>query len=358
MSLHPFTTALKHIPTPVAVACSGGLDSVALLHATCLATSAAGLQPMALHIDHGIHPNSAAWAAQVQATAAQFGSGFASERVIGLSGDMPSLENAARNARHAALKRLCEQHGIKTLLLAHHANDQAETVLLNLLRGTGLGGVGMPQSRLVGDTTWLRPWLHLPRASIEAYAAQHQLSWLEDPSNTDQTLRRNAVRHTLWPVVQAVESRALPSLSRFADIALEAANTEQTLAALCLQPHIRPAVHSTNTEHAAPNTRGKVLEDTSTHATKHTVCWQDGAGLDWYAASQHQPPAVQASLLRAWLAQLGCKPPTQARLAGMLAQLNARTGDGLRCTHEHWRFEYRGRVLFALRTSADCPEPA
>lgn len=323
MSLHPFTTALKHIPTPVAVACSGGLDSVALLHATCLATSAAGWQPMALHIDHGIHPDSAAWAAQVQATAAQFGSGFASERVNGLSGDMPSLENAARNARHAAFKRLCEQHGIKTLLLAHHANDQAETVLLNLLRGTGLGGVGMPQSRQVGDTTWLRPWLHLPRAGIEAYAAQHQLNWLEDPSNTDQTLRRNAVRHTLWPVVQAVESRALPSLLRFATLAGEAASTEQALARQCLQPHLKP-----------------------------------NHGIDWFAASKGQAPSVQAALLRSWLALLGCKPPTQARLIAMLDQLNARTGDGLRCIHEHWRFEYRGRVLFALRTSADCPEPA
>jgi tRNA(Ile)-lysidine synthase len=229
---------------------------------------------------------------------------------------MPSLENAARNARHAALKRLCEQYGIKTLLLAHHANDQAETVLLNLLRGTGLGGVGMPQSRVVGNTTWLRPWLHQPRKDIEAYAAQHGLMWIEDPSNTDQTLRRNAVRHTLWPVVQAVESRALSSLSRFADIALEAANTEHALAALCLQPHIK-----------------------------------ENNGLDWYAVSRHQTPSVQASLLRAWLDQLGCKPPTQARLAAMLDQLNARTGDGLRCLHEGWTFEYRGGVLFAVSTA-------
>jgi tRNA(Ile)-lysidine synthase len=312
MSPHNLTAALKKIPTPVAVACSGGLDSVALLHAAY----GGGLKPIALHIDHGIHSESAAWSAQVQAAATQFGAGFASERVSGLSSDMPSLENAARNARHSALKRLCEQYSIKTLLLAHHANDQAETVLLNLLRGTGLGGVGMPQSRTVGSTTWLRPWLHLPRKDIEAYAAQYGLSWIEDPSNTDQTLRRNAVRHTLWPVVQAVESRALPSLSRFADIALKAANTEHALAELCLQPHIK-----------------------------------ENNGLDWYAVCRHQTPSVQASLLRAWLAQLGCKLPTQARLAGMLDQLNARTGDGMRCSHEGWTFEYRERVLFAARDS-------
>jgi tRNA(Ile)-lysidine synthase len=302
------TTALKHIPSPVAVACSGGLDSIALLHSAC----AAGLKPIALHIDHGIHPDSAAWARQVQTTAAQFGAGFASVRVNGLAGDMPSLENAARNARHAALARLCEQHGIQTLLLAHHANDQAETVLLNLLRGSGLGGVGMPASRPVGSTTWLRPWLQQPRSSIEAYAAQHGLSWIEDPSNTDESLRRNAVRHTLWHVVQAVEPRALPSLLRFASIAQEAATTEQALALQCLQLHVKT-----------------------------------GNGLDWYATSKGHTCAVQAALLRAWLGLLSCKPPSQARLIAMLDQLNARTGDGLRCSHEGWAFVYVERVLWA-----------
>lgn len=308
MPLNHLSISLKHIPAPVAVACSGGLDSIALLHAAC----EAGLKPIALHIDHGIHPESAAWEKQVLATAMHFGASFASERVTGLSGDMPSLENAARNARHAALARLCEAHGIQTLLLAHHANDQAETVLLNLLRGSGLGGVGMPASRTVGGATWLRPWLNVSRKAIEAYAAQHALSWVEDPSNTDQTLRRNAVRHTLWPVVQAVEPRALPSLLRFASIAQEAATTEQALALQCLQPHI-----------------------------------QSNHGLDWYAASKGHAPAVQAALLRAWLGLLGCKPPSQARLLAMLDQLNARTGDGLRCSHEGWAFTYEARVLQA-----------
>jgi tRNA(Ile)-lysidine synthase len=309
MPLSHLITALKPLHPPLAVACSGGLDSVVLLHATCQA----GLQPLALHIDHGIHPDSAAWAAQVQATAKALGAGFACERVSGLSSDMASLENAARNARHAALKRLCEQLGINTLLLAHHANDQAETVLLNLLRGSGLSGIGMPASRVVGATTWLRPWLHVPRLEIETYAAQHGLTWVEDPSNRDETLRRNAVRHTLWPVVQGVEPRALPSLLRFAGIAQAAASTETALAQLCLQAHLKP-----------------------------------NHGIDWFAVSKGQTPSVQAALLRAWLGLLGCKAPTQARLAGMLDQLNARTGDGLRCSHEGWAFEYLQRVLFAV----------
>jgi tRNA(Ile)-lysidine synthase len=309
MSPPSLIAALKHLPTPLAVACSGGLDSLALLHAAC----AEGLQPLALHIDHGIHPDSAAWSSQLAATAQRFGARFASERLTGLSSQMPSLENAARNARHAALARLCQANGIQTLLLAHHANDQAETVLLNLLRGTGLGGVGMPASRRVGQTNYLRPWLGVPRSQIESYAAQHHLNWVEDPSNADQTLRRNAVRHTLWPVVQAVEPRALPSLLRFASIAQTSASTEQALALQCLQPHLKAE-----------------------------------RGLDWYAASKGHPRAVQAALLRAWLGQLACKPPTQARLSSMLEQLNARTGDGLRCTHEAWTFVYQARVLWAL----------
>lgn len=316
MLLPHLSTAFQSRLSPVAVACSGGLDSISLLHAACTAAQACGFTPIALHIDHGLNADSAAWAAQVAATAAHYGAAFASERVTGLSPNMPSLENAARIARHAALARLCAAHGIQTLLLAHHANDQAETVLLNLLRGSGLGGVGMPAARTVGGTTWLRPWLAVPRSEIEAYAAQHGLSWVEDPSNTDQTLRRNAVRRTLWPVVQAVEPRALPSLLRFATLAQAAGNTETTLALRCLQPYL----HAHN-------------------------------GLDWVAASKGLDANAQAALLRAWLGTLGCKAPSQARLTAMLSQINARTGDGLRCSHEHWAFEYRERVLFAATRS-------
>jgi tRNA(Ile)-lysidine synthase len=319
-----FTRPLKNLPTPVAVACSGGLDSIALLHAACNAVSFKGFQPLALHIDHGICSQSALWAQSVQDAANQLGAGFASIRVSGLSAAMPNLENAARNARHAALTQLCHEHGIATLLLAHHANDQAETVLLNLLRGSGLGGMGMPQSRQVGSTMWVRPWLHLSRSQIEAYAIQQALGWIEDPSNQDEALRRNAVRHTLWPVVQAVEPRALSSIVRFAGLAQSAAKTEQALAQACLKPFL-------------------VSSDSHLDIQRmHAVL-----GLDWLALVRQHDVSLQAVLLRTWLANLGCKAPSQARLYAMLEQLNARTGDGLRCSHGGYGFTYRERRLWA-----------
>ena len=314
---------LKNAGAQVAVACSGGLDSIALLHAAC----AAGLNPIALHINHGIAAESGAWAAHVAAQAAHYGAAFACIEATGLYSGMPSLEAAARSARHAALGELCAKHGVGTLLLAHHANDQAETVLLNLLRGTGLAGVGMPRERLVSNAfssnilsnipfnlssvLWLRPWLDAPRSAIETYAAQHSLHWVEDPSNTDTTLRRNAVRHQLWPVVESVEPRALSSLTRFASIALDASQLALALAQTVLAAHTAP----------------------------------DG-GLDWRSASKAQPESVQQALLRAFLATHRLRPPGAAQGAAMLAQLNALTGNGLRCSHGGGDLFFRDKRLY------------
>jgi tRNA(Ile)-lysidine synthase len=315
------SVALKHLPQArIAVACSGGLDSIALLYAAC----AAGLQPIALHIDHGIHPESAVWASQLEQTCAQYGAAFASERLAELASDMPSLENAARNARYAALARLCEQYGVDTLLLAHHANDQAETVLLNLLRGSGLSGIGMPAVRQMGSVQLHRPWLNVSRREIAAYAAQHALRWIEDPSNLDETIRRNAMRHTVWPVLEGVEPRALSSVLRFAQLAHAAASTETALVNTCLQPHLL-------VNNAANNNEYGITEQ----------------GIDWRTAAKPHTAAVQATLLRGWLAHIGCRAPTQARLYAMLAQLNAQTGDGLRCSHGGYDFVYRERRLWA-----------
>ena len=293
----------------IGVACSGGVDSLVLLHAAC----AAGLNPIALHIDHGIHADSASWAQHVHEQALTYGARYDSHVLTGLSAGMPSLENAARMQRHKALAMLCERHSVNVLLLAHHANDQAETVLLNLLRGTGLGGVGMPTKRVQQGLTWLRPWLDVPKHVLLDYAHAHKLVWIDDPSNTDTDLRRNAVRHQLWPMVEQVEPRALTSLLRFSDIALEAANTEHALAAQVLRNFIDPA---------------------------------DGT-VDWHAMVKGQQAATQMALLRAWLAQLGCKPPTQAHGLAMLAQLSAQTGAGLRCKHEQWHFVYQNKRLHA-----------
>ena len=318
-SLKPLAK-LNHLASAarIAVACSGGKDSIALLHAAVQA----GLKPIALHINHNIHADAAQWSTHVAQCAALWGAGFDSRTLTGLSADMPSLEAAARSARHAALSTLCAKHGVTTLLLAHHANDQAETVLLNLLRGTGLTGVGMPTQRTVENTLWLRPWLNIPRLAIEQYASVYQLQWIEDPSNTDTTLRRNAVRHTLWPVLESVEPRALPSLTRFAGIAQGAGELLHALALRIVKQHL----DSNNT-------------------------------LDWHAMVKGEAATVQLALLRAWLAHLNLRPPSTAQGLAMLDQLNARynhsAGDGLRCHYLGLTLSFKSkRLVCTLQSDA------
>lgn len=299
-----------------ALACSGGLDSMALLHAA----HQAGLNPLVLHVDHGIHADSAQWAQEVHSRAQTLGLEFAVHRASGLTAGMANLENAARLARQQGLLSLAKAQGAGCVLLAHHANDQAETVLLNLLRGTGLNGVGMPPHRSVQGVAWVRPWLDIPKSTLLAYAQAQGLNWVDDPSNLDEALRRNAVRHSLWPVLLAVEPRALPSLLRFSKIATEAAQNERTLAARWVAEFIRP--QNSNDE-------------------------ASGQRIAWHEMVKNQAVQVQMALLRAWLAHLGCRSPTQARAEAMLKQLNAKTGSGVRCSHEGWIFAFDGKTLVA-----------
>jgi tRNA(Ile)-lysidine synthase len=322
---------LEDLQAPIAVACSGGLDSIALLHAICtvrkqylLTKHTVDNQPQiwALYIDHGIHPDSTSWGNLVRDTAMSLNAQFDVIRVQGLSSNMPNLENAARNARHYALEQLCKQHGIATLLFAHHANDQAETVLLNLCRGTGLNGIGMPATRHVNGILWLRPWLSVTRKDILNYAIEHHLKWIEDTSNTDESLRRNAIRHSVWPILEQVEPRALSSLLRFAQLAQGYANTEYILAINGLKSYFL---------------------ETLPHSKEQ--------GLDWLAASNGHDLAIQASFLRAWLAYLTCKPASKARLYAMIQQLNAKTGNNVRCQHDGWEFKYRYGKLWAVQNS-------
>ena len=193
-------------PAPASVTCavSGGPDSLALL---VLAT-AAGLDVTAVHVDHGIRPGSAGEAAVVAAAAAAAGAGFARRAVRVAPG--PNLEARARGARYGALPA--------GALLGHTADDRAETVLLNLLRGAGLPGVAAmpPEHR--------RPLLGLRRADTLEVCRLAGLTPVTDESNLDPALRRNRVRHDVLPLLEEVFERDVtPLLCRHADLAAEAA---------------------------------------------------------------------------------------------------------------------------------------
>jgi len=195
----------------VVVACSGGPDSVALL---ALAAEA-GLDPVAVHVDHGARPGSAAEAEVVAGFAERLGTGFAAEAVSVPPG--PNFEARAREARYEALERARERLGATAVLVGHSRDDQAETVLLNVLRGAGLPGVaGMPPRR----GTIVRPLLEVPRADLAAVCASLDLSPLEDPMNADPAHRRVWLRREVIPALESGAARDLRAvLARQATVA-------------------------------------------------------------------------------------------------------------------------------------------
>ena len=203
-----------NFPTGGAVSCavSGGADSLALL----VLAREAGLDVTAIHVDHGLRAGSAAEAAVVAAAAERFGAAF---RSITLDlDDGPNLEARARAARYAALP--------EGVLTGHTADDQAETVLINLLRGAALDGLaGMRAS-----TT--KPLLNLRRTETRQLCAELQLTPVEDPTNRDPRFVRNRVRHELLPLLNDIAGRDLvPVLARQAELLRDDADFLNALAA-------------------------------------------------------------------------------------------------------------------------------
>ena len=199
----------KYAPTSIAVACSGGLDSMVLLHLAHAWCAQEGVQLAAFHVHHGLSAHADDWLAHCERSCAALGVAFDHRRVT-IPADGSGVEAAARRLRYAALGELCRQHGATLLLTAHHLDDQAETVLLQLLRGSGPAGLsGMEADNrspglMGGDQPAMaRPLLTQPRAALEAYAATHALAWVEDESNADPRYTRNALRHQVMPALAA-----------------------------------------------------------------------------------------------------------------------------------------------------------
>ena len=204
---------------PVLVACSGGADSAALAHAAMALAAAGRLGPVTLcHVDHQLRPGSAADADLVSRLAAAGGARFASARVE-VARDQGSLEAAARTARYRALATAAAEIGAGAILVAHTARDQVETVLMRLLRGTGVAGLaGIPARR--GPIA--RPLLRLERAAVEAYCQVHALEVVDDPSNRDLSHFRNRVRLEVLPALRQVNPSVDAALLRVAAVAGEA----------------------------------------------------------------------------------------------------------------------------------------
>lgn len=183
----------------VRVAFSGGVDSVVLLHLLARLAGAFPCTLSAMHVHHGLNPAAGAWAEFCLAFCERLGIPCAVERVKVPKKSAAGLEAAARQARYAAL---CKP-GADAVALAQHLDDQAETVLFQLLRGGEPRALAaMPEARVSEGMLLLRPLLNVPKAELIAYARRHRLKWVEDDSNLDTMLARNALRQDILPLLE------------------------------------------------------------------------------------------------------------------------------------------------------------
>ena len=303
------------------VAYSGGRDSHVLLHAMAGLRPRLGAELRAIHIDHGLQSAATAWAEHCRRVCAELAVPLVVERVAAAPAAGESPEAAARDARYRAFHALLGAGDC--LLLAHHLDDQAETLLLRLLRGAGVHGLAaMPARRPLGRGWLLRPLLDVPRAAITAYAQRHGLAWVEDPSNDWADFDRNYLRRRVMPILAERWPGAARTFARAAAHSAEAVSLLDELA------------------------QGDLAACAS------------GEGVD-AAALRALTPERQRNLLRYWIRRHGLEPPPRERLLdGLRALLEA--GEDrqpeLRWPAGHVR-RYRGRLLLERDAQVHQPTP-
>lgn len=255
-----------------------------------------------VHVDHGLQPQSGDWARFVLEEAAALGTCATVVRLVVAPPAARSIEDWARERRYEALERAARELDGRAVVIAHHADDQVETLLLNLGRGAGLDGLSaMPAESDVGAgrgvARW-RPLLAVRRRDIADYAARHAVSWIDDPSNTDVRRRRNALRHDAIPALAA----AIPGFE---------ANARRAIA------HLQSA-------------RRRL--DALAREDLESVRCADGR-LDRAALVRFETERCM-QVLRMWTRQLGLAVPTQRRLREMMRQLVEGAGAHGSVTHD------------------------
>lgn len=228
------TTSSMHAPASsapaVAIALSGGRDSMVLMDALARLRTALPFTLSAVHVHHGLSRDADHWADFCASQCEQRGISLVIERVVICRRGGMSLEAAAREARYRVLLRSPDD----AVALAHHADDQAETMLLQLLRGAGPHGIAAMAARQLRRRApvLLRPLLHVPAAAIATYASERAISFVEDESNADTAMRRNALRHGVVPALREAFPGYPATLVRAALHQAEAAELLDELARL------------------------------------------------------------------------------------------------------------------------------
>jgi tRNA(Ile)-lysidine synthase len=266
----------------VVVAYSGGMDSHVLLHA--LATYFPWVVLEAVHVNHqqSLHAN--VWERHTESICAELGVCYHSHRIDPLIQSGDSLEAVLRKARFAVLETYVREEN-SALFLAHHADDQAETVLLRLLRGAGPTGLGAMQSI---NGFLRRPFLTVTRAQLQEYAHDHALKWIEDESNTQERFDRNYLRHRVMPWLKSRWPGLTQSIGRTADLCQE---NEVLLREIAIGDGV---------------------------SATHQLDWRPLRALSTMR---------QANAIRHWLHAQGVLPPSQAQLNDLLNQLKQASPD-------------------------------
>jgi tRNA(Ile)-lysidine synthase len=264
------------------IAYSGGLDSHVLLALFAKVREASPIHVRAIHIHHGLSKNADAWSQHCAAVCAALQINFATHTIFIDTTDGKSLEEKAREQRYAIFASLLQAGDI--LITAHHQNDQAETVLLQLLRGAGVKGLSaMPMVKSFANAQHARPLLSFTRAQLLEYAQAQPLQWIEDESNQNKKFMRNFIRHDLMPLLYAREPAAAQLLTRSAAHCAEAQSLLEEYAAIDLA-------------HCAGS-------------RDHTLSVQQLNALS---------PARQRLVLRSWIHARGFRLPDHRRLEAIL----------------------------------------
>ncbi|WP_293775577.1 tRNA lysidine(34) synthetase TilS [uncultured Oxalicibacterium sp.] len=325
VSLYGDTTEPAASSFDLAVALSGGLDSSVLLDLAHAYVAQHGGRLLAFHVHHGLSPNADQWLAHCRAQCVALGIPFDVRHVQINQQKRTGIEEAARNLRYAALGSMCREHGVDLLLTAHHQDDQAETVLLQLLRGSGVAGLsGMDRANrapdLLGDhDLWMaRPLLDVSRVDLEAWTRKKKITHVHDESNSDPRYARNALRHQVMPAI----AQAFPGFQ---------------------QRFVRTAQHAQSAQ--------RLLVEL---ATQDLQACLDGDCLDVRRLRGFSQDRID-NLLRYWFGVRGVRMPSTAWLNEMRSQLFGAKDDAQLCvTHADCEIHrYRHRVFLTQRVDPE-----
>lgn len=303
-AMRPVLAGRTH-PVCVLVGFSGGRDSSVLLHAAVAALGAPHV--IAVHINHQLQKSADHWQTHTEQVAVALGCQYRCVRATPpVTHPAGGIEAWARSFRRAAFAEIARELDAAAVLLAHHADDQVETILLNWGRGAGPSGLtGMQQQTELDGIALLRPLLHFPVTALDEYAQLFDLTWVEDPSNTDTALRRNRVRHEVLPLLDDVFPGFRGNVLRHAQL-------------------VRAQAVMGDVGGVEPTPSGDTF---------------DRRGF----ASQSDH--VLDAMLHRWLRSLGQRAPTQARTRHLREQLLRSESAYAQCRHDGaWLRRYRDQI--------------